>query len=120
MWLLFAPERRKLLAIGHLFGTFAQIRAIDTEDIVIRAGNQIVAGVVIGLVALPDSDPFQPDQRGFYVLHRHFNAAAFGIDAAAQPNFAAGIFGDNVTAVAAGIEIARAVAIFKSRDGTNN
>ncbi|MEH2537418.1 hypothetical protein V1278_002257 [Bradyrhizobium sp. AZCC 1577] len=48
------------------------------------------------------------------VLHRHVNAAAFAIDTAAETNFAAGVFGDNVIAIAAGIEIAYAVAIFET------
>ena len=80
-----------------------------------HVNRQPIAGVVVGLVALPDSDPFQPDQRGFVVLHRHVNAAAFAIDAAAKSNFksnfAAGVFGDDV---AAGIEIAGAMAIFEA------
>ena len=108
------PECRKLLAIRHQLGAFVQIGAINAEDLVVGAGNQIIAGVVVGLVALPDPDPLQPDQRGFVVLHRHANAAAFAIDAAAKSNFAAGVFGDDVTAVAAGIEIAGAVAIFEA------
>ena len=91
-----------------------QIGTINAEDLVVGAGDQIVAGVVVGLVALPDPDPLQPDQRGFVVLHRHFNTAAFAIDAAAKSNFTAGVFGDNVIAVAAGIEIAGAVAIFEA------
>jgi hypothetical protein len=91
-----------------------QIGAINAVDPVVSAGNQIIAGVIVGLVALPDPDPLQPDQHGFVVLHRHGNAAAFAIDAAPKSNFAAGVFGDNVIAVAAGIEIAGAVAIFEA------
>src|SRR5882757_9076219 len=93
---------------------FVQIGAINAEDLVVGAGDQIVTGVVVGLVALPDPDPLQPDQRRFVVLHRHLNAAAFAIDAAAKSNFAAGVLGDDVAAEAAGIEIAGAVAIFEA------
>ena len=100
------PECRKLLAIRHQLGAFVQIGAINAEDLVVGAGHQIVAGVVVGFVTLPDPDPLQPDQRRFVVLHRHFDAAAFAIDAAAKSNFATGVFGDDVIAVAAGIEIA--------------
>src|SRR6478752_3710129 len=110
----FVPECRKLLAIRHQLGAFMQVRAIDTEDLVVGAGNQIIAGIVVRLVAFPDPDPLQPDQRGLVVLHRHFNAAAFAVDAAAKSNFAAAVLGDDVTAEAAGIEIAGAVAIFET------
>ncbi|MEH2522868.1 MULTISPECIES: hypothetical protein [unclassified Bradyrhizobium] len=102
------------------FGAFAQVRAIDAKDLVVGAGNQIIAGVVVGLVAFPDPDPLQPDQHRFIVFHRHFNAAAFAIDAAAKPDFSAGVLGDDVIAIAAGIEIAGAVAIFEALGGTSN
>src|SRR5258705_4094236 len=108
----FVPECGKLLAIRHQLGAFVQIGAINAEDLVVGASNQIIAGVVVGFITLPDPDPLQPDQRGFVVLHRH--AATFAIDAAAKSNFTAGVFGDNVIAVAAGIEIAGAVAIFEA------
>ena len=110
----FVPECRKLLAIRHQLGAFVQIGAINAENLVVGAGDQIIAGVVVGLVAFPDPDPLQPDQRGSVVRHRHFNAAAFAIDAAAKSNFAAGVFGRDVIAVAAGIKIAGAVAIFEA------
>src|SRR6185437_654391 len=97
-----------LLAIRHQLGAFMQLRAIDTKYLVVGAGNQIIAGIVVGLVALPDPDPLQPDQSGFVVLHRHANAPAFAIDAAAKPDFAVSVLGDDVIAEAAGIEIAGA------------
>jgi hypothetical protein len=81
-----------------------QIRAIDTEYPVVSTGNQIIAGVVVRLVALPDPDPLQPHQRRLVVLHRHFDAAAFTVDVAAKSHFAAGVFGAGViTAHEAGI-----------------
>ena len=108
------PECRKLLAIRHQLGAFVQIGAINAEDLVVGAGHQIVAGVVIGFVTLPDPDPLQPDQRRFVVLHRHFDAAAFAVDAAAEADFVAGFFGNDMIAEAAGVEIARPVAIFET------
>jgi hypothetical protein len=54
----------------------------------------------------------QPDQRRSIILHRHANVATFAIDAA-KSNFAADVF-VGVIAVAAGIEIARAMPIFEA------
>ena len=42
---LLVPERGEFLAIGHEFGAFAQIGAIDPENLVVGAGHQLV-GVV--------------------------------------------------------------------------
>ena len=42
---------------------------------------------------------------------RDADAAAIAIDAAAEPHFITGVFGDDVAAEAAGVEIARPMAI---------
>ena len=104
------PERRQFLAVGHELGTFAQFGAIDSENLVVGAGDQIIAGIVVGLVALPDPNPLQADERGFVVLHGDIDTAALAIDAAAEVDFLGFILGDDMAAEAAGVEIARPVA----------
>ena len=92
------------------------VGAVDPENLVVGAGHQRIAGFVVGLVALPDRDPLEPDDRGFVVFrHRHVDAAAIAIDAAAEADFIAGVFGDDVAAIAAGVEIAGPVAIFDAK-----
>ena len=60
---LFAPECGEFLAVCHKLRTFTEFSAVDAENLVVGTGNQIVAGVVVGLVALPDPDSLEPDQR---------------------------------------------------------
>jgi hypothetical protein len=93
------PERREFPTVGHELGTFARLGAVDAKNLVVGAGQQGIAGLVVGLVAIPDRDPLQPDDRGFVVFRQcDINAAAFAIDAAAEADFAAGVFGDGMIA----------------------
>jgi len=99
---LFAPECGEFLAVCHKLRTFTEFSAVDAENLVVGTGNQIVAGVVVGLVALSDPDSLEPDQCRLVVLrHRDFDAAALAIDATAEADFIAGFFGNHMTAKAA-------------------
>jgi hypothetical protein len=110
--LSFMTKCGEFLAVGHEFGTFAELVAFDARDIVVGAGQQGIGGVVIRFVAIPHHDPLKPDDGGFAIFRqRHIDAAAFA-DAAAETDFVTGVFGNDVIAIAAGIEIAGAVAVF--------
>ena len=103
----------EFLAVGHEFGTFAHVSAVDAKNLDVGTGQQGIGGLVIRLVAIPHPDPLKADDGGFFIFRqRHIDAAAFAIDATAEADFVAGIFGKDVVAVAAGIEIAGAVAVF--------
>jgi hypothetical protein len=102
----------EFLAVGHEFGAFAELGAFDARDLVVGAGQQGIGGIVIRFVAIPHHDPLKPDDGGFAIFRqRHIDAAAFA-DAAAETDFVTGVFGNDVIAIAAGIEIAGAVAVF--------
>jgi hypothetical protein len=110
--LSFMTKCGEFLAVGHEFGTFAELGAIDAKNLVVGAGQQGIGGIVIRFVAIPHHDPLKPDDGGFAIFRqRHIDAAAFA-DAAAETDFVTGVFGNDVIAIAAGIEIAGAAAVF--------
>ena len=97
------PKCGEFLAVGHEFGTFAHVCAIDAKDIVVGTGQQGIGGLVIRLVAIPHHDPLKADDGGFVIFRqRHIDASAFAIDATAEVDFVTGIFG-TVAADEAGI-----------------
>jgi len=111
--LSFMTKCGEFLAVGHEFGTFAELGAIDAKNLVVGAGQQGIGGIVIRFVAIPNHDPLKPDDGGFAIFRqRQIDAAAFAIDAAAETDFVTGVLGNDVIAIAAGIEIAGAAAVF--------
>lgn len=92
-----------------------------SQRLQLRAGRQVVAGVVIRFVALPDPDSLQPDARGFVVVrHCDVDAAAIAIDAAAEADFIGIDFRRDLVAIAVGVEIAWPMAIFEAEAKMNN
>jgi hypothetical protein len=110
------PARGELPAVGHQRRAFARADAVEPEDLVVGAGDQRVARFLIGLAVLPDPHPFQSDDRRFVVFRQcDTDAAAIAIDPTAKADFVAGVFDDDVAAVAAGVEVAGPVAIFDAK-----
>jgi hypothetical protein len=69
---------------------------------------------LVRLVAIPNLDPLKADDGGLVVLRQRHIDAAFTVDAAAETDFVARVFCDNMAARAAGVEIAGAVTVLNS------
>jgi hypothetical protein len=115
--------RRKKSALALIFAkvlsgrsALAVVGPVEAENLVVGAGDQRGPGLVIRLVVLPDTDPFEPDDRGLVVLRqRHLDAAAFAVDPAAEADLVLRVFGNYMAAGAAGVEIAGPVAVFHAQ-----
>lgn len=106
------PEGCEFLAISNKLGAFARINAVDAKYLVVGPGNEVVAGLLVGIVTVPDSNPFQPHHNGFVVFQSsHIEAATVAIDAATEAGFLTSVLCNNMSATAAGIEIAGAMAV---------
>jgi hypothetical protein len=81
----FVSDSGEFPSVGHKLGTFFRVCAIDAKDLVVGAGHERVLGLLVRLVAIPNSDPLKAEDGGLVVFRqRHIDAAAFTIDAAAS------------------------------------
>src|SRR6516164_9404501 len=114
------PQRGELLAVGDQRRALLRLDAVEPEYLVVGAGIQGGCRRLVEILALPDADALQrlDDQRRVVVGEIDRNAAAVAIDGACEVD-AVGhrgfggvqcFDGGRMTAVAAGIEIAGAVA----------
>lgn len=55
------PDGGEFPAVCHKLGTFFRVCAIDAKDLVVRAGDERVFGLLIRLVAIPNPDPLKAD-----------------------------------------------------------
>ncbi|WP_312010273.1 hypothetical protein [Bradyrhizobium neotropicale] len=95
----FVPDGGEFPAVGHKLGTFFRACAIDAKDLVVRAGDERVFGLLVRLVAIPSPDPLKADDGGLVVFRQcHIDTATFTIDAAIETDFVARVLCDNMAA----------------------
>jgi hypothetical protein len=61
------PDGGEFPAVGHKLGTFFRGCAIEAKDIIVRAGDKRVFGLLVGLVAILNPDPLEADDGGLVV-----------------------------------------------------